>query len=234
MSEFIFILVRPRDPNNIGACARALGNFGFSRLRIVNPYTPTWQEAVSAVGAEDILKNAELFDSLPQALGDCHFSFASTALKNRNLTQKIVPLPDLASELKNLQNHKIAFVFGPEKPGLSNEEIAECTAVLNIPTAAQTPSINLAQAVILCCYELSKLKKTILQKPDAETGPTQSQKNLLIQDFMTLCQKVGLKDNIPAEKRRAALQRLLNKHGLNEKELFYLKKLIVQIDKQLP
>ena len=99
MSAFCVVLVRPRDPNNIGACARAMGNFGLADLRVVDPYPPVWREAVSAVGVSDILSQAQKYDMLDQALADVHFSLAATALKNREIKQEIIPLPRLNERL---------------------------------------------------------------------------------------------------------------------------------------
>ena len=78
--DFAVVLVSPRDPNNIGAAARAMANFGLTDLRVVTPYAPSWRDAVSAVGAQDIMQSARLFDSLPQALSDCVLTRATTAL----------------------------------------------------------------------------------------------------------------------------------------------------------
>lgn len=115
MSDFCIVLVRPRDPNNIGACARAMGNFGLSDLRVVDPYPPVWREAVSAVGAADILQNARKCADLDEALADVHFSLASTALKNREIKQEIIPLPQLNERLEQNPAGRTALVFGNEK-----------------------------------------------------------------------------------------------------------------------
>ena len=97
--DFAVVLVSPRDPNNIGAAARAMANFGLTDLRVVTPYAPSWRDAVSAVGAQDIMQSARLFDSLPQALSDCVLTLATTALKNRRLDQPVIALPDLPAWL---------------------------------------------------------------------------------------------------------------------------------------
>lgn len=152
------ILVRPRNPQNIGAAARAMGNFGLADLRVVSPYEPTWREAVSAVGAHEILKKAKLYDNLKEALCDADLILATTALKNRKTDRPIISLPLLGSYLRGCKSENTAIVFGSEKTGLNREDIALAHGVLNIPTSAEVPSINLAQAVVLCCYELSKIK----------------------------------------------------------------------------
>ena len=137
MTDFCVVLVRPRDPNNIGACARALGNFGLSDLRVVDPYEPVWREAVSAVGVHEIMLSAKKCATLDEALADTSFSFASTALKNREIKQRIVPLPQLNERLQTAPGGRVALVFGNEKSGLSGEDIARCDEVLNIPTATR-------------------------------------------------------------------------------------------------
>jgi len=151
------ILVRPRNPNNIGAAARAMANFGLSDLRIAEVHPPNLEEAVSAVGAEDILKKAKVYDTLSAALADCDFALATTSLKNRNIKKEIIRLPDIHTFLNSERGKgRTAIVFGSEKTGLTNEHISLCGAILNIPTSAIQPSINLAQSVILVCYEISK------------------------------------------------------------------------------
>ena len=234
MSEFCIILVRPRDPNNMGACARAMGNFGLTDLRIVDPYPPIWQEAVSAVGVADILKNARCFGSLAEALADTHFSLAATALKKREIKQEIVPLPTLNTRLEDVDG-LTALVFGNEKTGLSNEDIARCQAVLNIPTAAKQPSINLAQAVILTCYELSRRSefKPIRSAPAKKVLPTDEQKELLVSALDKVCEKLHLRTDLTPIQRKAFLRSALKESFFSKEHLFYVKKVVEKISKQL-
>lgn len=234
MSEFCIILVRPRDPNNMGACARAMGNFGLTDLRIVDPYPPIWQEAVSAVGVADILKNARCFGSLAEALADTHFSLAATALKKREIKQEIVPLPTLNTRLEDVDG-LTALVFGNEKTGLSNEDIARCQAVLNIPTAAKQPSINLAQAVILTCYELSRRSefKPIRSAPAKKVLPTDEQKELLVSALDKVCEKLHLRTDLTPIQRKAFLRSALKESSFSKEHLFYVKKVVEKISKQL-
>lgn len=236
MSAFCVVLVRPRDPNNIGAAARAMGNFGLTDLRVVDPYPPVWREAVSAVGVSDILQNARKFDTLDGALADTHFSLAATALKNRRAEQEIVILPHLNERLETAPAGLTALVFGNEKSGLSGEDIARCDAVLNIPTSAKQPSINLAQAVILTCYELSRRADF---KPLRAAGgpaelPTDAQKEIFISAAETLCQKTGLRADLTPEQRKAFLRHALARQTLGKDQLFFLKKLAEKINAVLP
>lgn len=234
MSEFTIILVRPRDPNNIGAVARAMGNFGITDLRIVDPYTPNWTTAVSAVGATDILLSAKLFPNVLEAVSDCHFTLATTALRNRQLSQPVFALPEIQPELKNHAGEKIGIVFGCEKTGLSNEDIARCMAVLHIPTAARTPSINLAQAVILTCYELTRgtLAYHTPEVPCTER-PTQQDREQLLHALDTLCLKNFLKNDWEETQRLEMLRTILSRQNITKQELYFFKKLIDKINAQL-
>lgn len=236
MMSFCVVLVRPRDPNNIGAAARAMGNFGLSDLRVVDPYPPVWREAVSAVGVSDILQNARKFDALDDALADTHFSLAATALKNRRAEQEIVALPHLNERLAAAPQGLTALVFGNEKSGLSGEDIARCDAILNIPTAAKQPSINLAQAVILTCYELSRRADfTPLRTACGPEGlATDAQKEIFISAADELCQKTNLRADLTPAQRKAFLRHTLARQALSKEQLFFLKKLAEKINTLLP
>ncbi|MBQ8844371.1 MAG: RNA methyltransferase [Elusimicrobiaceae bacterium] len=227
MNKFTIVLVRPRDPNNIGAAARAMANFGLSELRVVEPYLPTWQIAVSAVGAQDILQNAKLFSSLPQALADCHLSIATTALKNRQLNEQIVALPQLSAWLQNYNAEKIALVFGNEKTGLSNEDIEMCTAAMHIPTTAKQPSVNLAQAVILTCYELARCQADTT--PKGPKLPTFEQTELVINSLENLMTAAHFKQDFSCQQRQILVRTLFHKTRLSGNDLFFIKKLSDQL-----
>ena len=227
MNKFTIVLVRPRDPNNIGAAARAMANFGLSELRVVEPYLPTWQIAVSAVGAQDILQNAKLFSSLPQALADCHLSIATTALKNRQHNEQIVALPQLSAWLQNYNAEKIALVFGNEKTGLSNEDIEMCTAAMHIPTTAKQPSVNLAQAVILTCYELARCQADTT--PKGPKLPTFEQTELVINSLENLMTAAHFKQDFSCQQRQILVRTLFHKTRLSGNDLFFIKKLSDQL-----
>lgn len=236
MSAFCVVLVRPRDPNNIGACARAMGNFGLADLRVVDPYPPVWREAVSAVGVSDILSQAQKYDMLDQALADVHFSLAATALKNREIKQEIIPLPRLNERLAQNPAGRTALVFGNEKSGLSNADIERCAAVLNIPTSAKQPSINLAQAVILTCYELSRRPDfAALRSPGkAPQAPTDAQKEIFIAAADGLFEKSGFKTDFSPAQRKNLLRHMLARQGLSREQLFFLKKWAEKLAEKLP
>lgn len=226
MNPFVIILVRPRDPNNIGACARAMANFGFNELRIVAPYNPVWQEAVSAVGAQDILKNARLFPTLAEALEDTEFSLATTALRKRVIEQEILFLPDMADFLKKTPGRRTAIVFGNEKSGLSGQDIARCNAVLNIPTTSRQPSINLAQAVLLVCYETAQsMGLKPLRAAKQTVYPSDAQREVVVQELDSLFLSAGLKEDWPSSTRKNLIRSILSRQNLDRSALFLIKSL---------
>ena len=153
------VLVSPRNPLNIGAVARAMANFGFSRLTVVAPYAPHWREAKSAVGAPHLLTAAREFPTLAEALADCTFVAGTGTLTHRKPEQPVVPLPAFAPLLETelaRDNGRIALVFGPEKHGLTRDHLAFCHVLVEIPTDPRQPSMNLGQAVAVCLYELAR------------------------------------------------------------------------------
>jgi TrmH family RNA methyltransferase len=151
------VLVNPRNPLNIGAAARAMSNFGFFHLRVVNPYELAFREARSAVGASPLLDRAEEFKSLSEAVADCTLVVGTTAVGRRD-PQHPVKRPEQAAPLirKRLANSRVALLFGSEKRGLSNEDLSHCHWLLRIPTREDHRSMNLGQAVAVCLYELAR------------------------------------------------------------------------------
>lgn len=161
------VLARPRNPLNIGAAARAMVNFGFRELVVVAPYPPTWQEASSAVGADDVMKSARALDSLVEGIGAAALVLGTTCGSRRNLDRGLISLRDLPAWLDKRRRdgqkrpagrHALgaALLFGSEKTGLSNEEMSFCHGLVRIPTEPECPSMNLGQAVAVCCYELAR------------------------------------------------------------------------------
>jgi len=151
------VLVSPRNPLNIGAAARAMANFGFRHLTIVAPYEPNWLETKSAIGAEDLLQNARRTATLAEAVSNCTLVVGTGTLTWRKPEQQIVQLPALVPliDTELSQSGRIAIVFGPEKHGLTRDDLALCHCLIEIPTDPRQPSMNLGQAVAVCLYELS-------------------------------------------------------------------------------
>jgi tRNA/rRNA methyltransferase len=167
------VLVSPRNPLNIGAATRAMANFGFSDLAVVAPYEPHWREAKSAVGAEDLLQKARRTQCLAEAVADCTLVIGTGTLTHRKPEQPVVSLPDLALliESKGAHGARVALVFGPEKHGLTREDLSWCHLLVEIPTDARQPSMNLGQAVAVCLYELAS---RAFSRPPAESASPQA------------------------------------------------------------
>ena len=155
------VLVRARNPNNIGAAARAMHDFGFTRLRVVNEFAVPFEAAKSAVDASAVLERAARCASVAEAVADCTLVVGTTAVGERALRHPLLPLKDAAGRmLEELQRPEgqVALLFGSEKTGLSNEELSFCDLLLTIPMyeheGVRHPSMNLGQAVAVCLYEL--------------------------------------------------------------------------------
>lgn len=196
-----FVLVRPRDPNNIGAATRALANFGFEELRVVEPYPPVWKEARAAVGAQNILAQACAVP-LKEALADCHLVLGTTALKTRRARQPVVPLPAVSGFLKERlpRGGRLAVLFGSEKTGLSAAELGHCHALLHVPTFPKQPSMNLAQAVAVTAYELSRTP--LDPAPAGGEPPTSEQLDDLVKKAAAACEALGYRRGRPSEELR--------------------------------
>jgi len=149
------VLVGTRNPLNIGAAARAMSNFGFLRLRVVNPYEVAFREARSAVGASSVLADAEEFQTVAEAVADCTVVVGTTAVRHRDLHHPLHRLEHGGRLMRReLANGRVALMFGTEKTGLSNQDLAYCHWLMHIPTREQHLSMNLGQAVAVCLYEL--------------------------------------------------------------------------------
>jgi tRNA/rRNA methyltransferase len=156
---FSFILVEPATPENVGAAARALKTMGISDLRLVNPcdYLSDPSRWL-AHASNDILEKARVYSTLQKAIGDIDFVIGSTA-KKRSVKYDYLPLPELPKLISKKGNtiKKVAVVFGREESGLKNEELKLCDLITTVPLKTTYPSLNLAQAVMVFAYELSKI-----------------------------------------------------------------------------
>jgi tRNA/rRNA methyltransferase len=160
------VLVSTRNPLNIGASARAMANFGFSRLRVVNPYDVAFREARSAVGAAPLLEAAEEFSSVAEAVADCRLVVGTTSVGHRELQHPLRRLEFGARLIgRALAQAPVALLFGSEKFGLQNDELSHCHWLMRIPTVAGDLSMNLGQAVALCLYELARDAKAVNARP---------------------------------------------------------------------
>lgn len=161
----VFVLVRPQMGENIGAAARAMWNFGLERMRIVAPRDgwPNPRADAMASGAGRLLDEALLVEDTPAAVGDCAFVLATTA-RARGLTKPVLS-PERAMALaaeRVASGERVAVLFGPERAGLENDDIARANAVISVPVNPDFASLNLAQCVLLTAYEWQRAQGGIV------------------------------------------------------------------------
>jgi TrmH family RNA methyltransferase len=203
------VLVAPRNPLNIGAAARAMSNFGFRRLRLVNPYQVAFQEARSAVHAHQILREAEEFPTLAEAIADSRLVVGTTSLGHRELQHPLRSL-DYGARLirRTLAAAPVALLFGSEKFGLSNDDMSYCHWLLRIGTEG---SMNLGQAVAVCLYEL--VRKAAAPKPDKRKSATAEELDRLTKLLTGILEKSGYVHTEGADAKIRRLVRRLNLAG---------------------
>ena len=153
-----------------------MANFGFSRLTVVAPYALHWREAKSAVGAPELLQNAKEARSLAEAVSGCTLVAGTGTLTYRKPEQRVIRLPDFAPLVQHeiAKGGRVALVFGPEKHGLTREDLSFCNLLVEIPTDAQQPSMNLGQAVAVCLYEVASRAMAAAEN-DADEGSAKSE-----------------------------------------------------------
>src|SRR5271170_2642800 len=155
----VIVLVEPQLGENIGAAARAMANFDLSRLRIVNPRQgwPNDKARMMATGATRILDGAELYDTLEGAIADCNFVLATTA-RAHDQAKPVIGAAEAAAEMgpRVEAGERVAILFGRERNGLENDEVALADRIITLPVNPAFASLNLAQAVVIVAYEWFK------------------------------------------------------------------------------
>ncbi|WP_068111725.1 RNA methyltransferase [Tropicimonas marinistellae] len=171
MSQPAFILVRPQMGENIGGAARAMWNFGLDRMRLVSPRDgwPNPRAVALASGAGRLLDTAGHFDSVADAIGDCTHVYATTA-RVRGLTKPVMTPEQAMAEARAVTaaGGKVGLMFGPERAGLENEDVARAHAIVTVPVNPEFFSLNLAQCVLLLAYEWRRQSAAPVEAPDIE------------------------------------------------------------------
>ncbi len=162
-----FVLVRPQMGENIGSAARAMANFGLSRMRLVEPRDgwPNARAVAMASGAGRLLDDAQVHPTTAEAIADCTMIYATTA-RSRGLTKRVLT-PEAAmreAAAKINAGDRVAVLFGPERAGLENDDIARASAIVSVPVDPAFPSLNLAQCVLLTAYEWRRQTAEILSE----------------------------------------------------------------------
>ena len=215
------ILVRPQLGENIGKAARAMLNFGLTELRLVAPRDgwPNPSAGPAASGADIVLEQARIFDTIAEATADCTHVYATTVRK-RGVTKPVVT-PEEAARTIHAEPGRSALLFGPERSGLETDDVAIARTIVTVPINPEFGSLNLAQAVILLAYEWSK-GQGLAQPPATDLEPPAAQGELdgLIDQIDAMLVPVGYyypPDRTPVVKR--TLRSLLTKPGWNAQEV---------------
>ena len=234
-NKFGFILVRPQLGENIGACARSMKNFGFSKLLIVNPkiYFPNHKAKATSVGAYDIINKAKVFDKIENAINDFNVVISLSA-RRRDINKKHISLDQFKKIIKR-KNLNLGLMFGPEASGLSNKDLSFSNYILQIPTSPKFKSLNLSHSLTLICYEifqslnLKKIKK-------ASSSLKISSKSKIFSFVAHLINLLEKKDFfIPKEKRQSMIMNINNlifRMEPNDKELRILASIISTLSKK--
>ena len=157
-NKFGFILVKPQLGENIGACARSMKNFGFSKLHIVSPKInfPNHKAKATSVGAFDIINKAKVFNDTNEAISNFDIVISLSARK-RDINKRHISLEEFGNLIKKKNNSNFGLMFGPEASGLSNQDLSFSNYILQIPTSLKFKSLNLSHSVTIICYEIFKI-----------------------------------------------------------------------------
>jgi len=230
----VIVLVRPQLGENIGKAARAMLNFGLSEMRLVAPRDgwPNPSAGPAAAGADVVLDQATIYDTLADAVSDCSNVYATTVRK-RGVTKPVVT-PEAAAREIHVEPGRSAIVFGPERSGLETEDVALARAILTVPINPEFGSLNLAQAVILCAYEWSK-HAGMEQPTQEELLPPAPQDELegLIAHFEKLLEEKNyFWPETRAEANRRTLRNVLTKPGWNHLEVRTLRGVLSTLERK--
>jgi tRNA/rRNA methyltransferase len=239
------VLVRPQGPANVGAAARALKNMGLQHLVVVRPHAstparpeasthPFWAQAM-AVHAGDVLAGVRQVASLGEAVADCGLVVGTTCRDGLYRAAAEPPRSVAPRLLAAAQQNRAALVFGPEDRGLSNEDLKACHQLIRIPTAAEYPSLNLAQAVMICCYEIL-LAQQAIQSDAVAADPAPAalapaaEVDRMLGHLRTALLSIGFLHRDNPDHIMFAFRRFLGRAQLEEREVRILLGLARQIE----
>ena len=233
MVHISIVLVEPQGPINVGAVCRSMMNFGFSDLRLVNPCSDygSLMARRMALKAESILKRAQRFTSLEEALADCHLTVGTTRRFGKYREDFLNPQQSAIRALTQPSNSRIAFVFGREDRGLHTRELDLCHWFVTIPTHGAYPSMNLSHAVTLLLYELGKVTRpTAADNPYQEQPACSEDVERMFQHMRRTLLAAEYLDPQNPDHILRAFRRLFGRTGLNEREVRILQGLWSRID----
>ena len=238
MDKIRIVLVRPSHPGNVGAAARAMKNMGLQQLILVGPEEfPSEVATARASGAEDILTTAEVYDELEEAISDCHYVVTTTA-RNRSLQWDNVDARKAAKEIINHgQEGLVAVVFGPERTGLTNQEIELSHQLIHIPVSVEFSSMNLAAAVMLVCYEIRMAfidePEPYISESEIEKQATSAQVEGFVQHLHQIMDQIGFLTNKPSDRLMGRIRRLFNRSRMSEQDVNIMRGILAGIQSRI-
>ena len=210
-NKFGFILVKPQIGENIGACARSLKNFGFSKLHIVSPKQswPNNKAKATSVGAYNLIKRAKVYNNTYDAISDFNIVISLSARK-RDINKKHISINQFLKIIKSKKNTNFGLMFGPEASGLSNDDLSLSNFVLQIPTSKRFKSLNLSHSLTVICYEIFKSINFKKFQKDAKNIKISSKGKIssLVLHLKKLLEKKGF--FVPSEKKHSMLMNINN------------------------
>ncbi len=213
-----------RNPLNIGAAARAMSNFGFHHLRVVNPYEVAFQGARSAVGAAEVLASAEKYETVAEAVADCSLVVGTTAVGHRDLQHSLqrleVGAPLIRAHLSS-GSGSCALLFGSEKYGLSNKDMSHCQWLMHIPTREEHFSMNLGQAVAVCLYELIR-DPAAMPEPEKGSPASSAEVERITETLLTALGASGYPKLNTSDSFEGAVRRLVRRLDLQTGDAEFL------------
>jgi tRNA/rRNA methyltransferase len=224
------VLVSPRNPLNIGAAARAMSNFGALDMRLVDAYEVAFREARSAVNAAKVLEDAREYATVAEAVADCALVVGTTSIGHRTLEHPLRRLEYGGRVIaRKMASAPVALLFGSEKFGLSNEDMAHCHWLMRIPTRAEHESMNLGQAVAVCLYEI--MRNPVAAKVESETKATARAEDIerINEMLAELLNHSGYIKERTGESMHLKLRRLLLRMNLNIHDARTLQGMLRQI-----
>jgi tRNA/rRNA methyltransferase len=229
LDSISIILARPYFPENVGAVARAMKNMGLSRLLVVDGCSPLHMNAYRlASGAEDILERAEEFPTLREAISEMGCVVGMTSRLGKERSPLLTPAALLKRVIPLSQKNSIGMVFGSEREGLTNEELSLCHLYARIPTSEPFPSLNLAQAVMVICYELFQSSLTIQKRP-IQLAKTEQLERMFEHMERTLL-RAGFLDSKNPKRITRVLRRLFGRSKMEEREVQILEGIWSKMD----
>jgi len=234
-NKFGFILIKPQLGENIGACARSMKNFGFSKLRIVDPNInfPNHKAKAMSVGAYDIINKAQVFKKIEDAIMPFNLVISLSA-RRRDINKKHISLKEFKKIVKR-RNLNLGLMFGPEASGLSNKDLSFSNFILQIPTSPKFKSLNLSHSLTIICYEIFK---SLNEKKIKNNGlnlkvSAKSKISSLLAYLTSLLEKKDF--FIPTEKKHSMIlniNNLIYRLEPNDKELRILASIISTLSKK--